>query len=297
MSIVILAVVLLLLGIVIGEQPAKALPSVAPAAPILPPVQPPTQAGGIPGIGPELPTSRAIPPGSPGHGMLGVLGGSSMPVLGAAKGNMGTSSQGFGGLEAVLGKLGAMGGELGSPVPMPPMPPMPCPSLIASLLRMGNGTDKAQLQAICEKELGSMCTTVFKELGPHPWTVDAVNKTCDKFGYNITRAWQEEMQDEQQETMKKLQTIIQAAVNDHDNSQIRSQRLFDVKPSIPGGSRGLGNSAWAAFGAGCIVTAVSTVLFVRGRRLIGTRPIGMAPVEGRDLEEQMHASEEQSLHE
>jgi len=296
MSIVLLAAVLLL-GVVTGEQPAKTLPSVAPAAPVLPPVRPLTQAGGIPGIGPELPTSGAMP-GAPAQGMRGVLGGASMPILGPAQGKMGASSQGFGGLGAMLGKLGGMGEELGSPVPMPPMPPMPCPSLIAVLLRMGNSTDTtAQLHAICVKELGSMCQTVFKELGSRPWAEDAVNRTCNKFGYNITRAWQDEMQEEQQETMQKLQTIIHAVVAENNNSLISSQRLFDLEPSIPGDSQGIGTSAWAAFGAGCIVVAAATMLFVRGTCLTGTRPIGMAPVEDRDLEEQMRASEEQGLHE
>lgn len=291
MSSAVLAVVLLL-GVVTGEQPAKTLPSVAPAAPVLPPVRPPTQEGAKSGIGPELPTSGAIP-GAPAQGMPGVLGGASMPILGPAPGKMGASSQGSGGLGAMLGKLGGMGEELGSPVPMPPMPPMPCPSLIAVLLRMGNSTDTtAQLHAICVKELGSMCQIVFKELGSRPWTEDAVDRTCNKFGYNITRAWQDEMQEEQQETMQNLQTIIQAVVAENNNSLISSQRLFDMETFISGDSQGIRTSAWAAFGAGCIVAAAATMLFVRG-----TRPIGMAPVEDRDLEEQMRARDEHGLHE
>eukprot|EP00930_Biecheleria_cincta_P038568 TRINITY_DN26495_c0_g1_i2.p1 TRINITY_DN26495_c0_g1~~TRINITY_DN26495_c0_g1_i2.p1 ORF type:complete len:274 (-),score=53.66 TRINITY_DN26495_c0_g1_i2:143-964(-) len=269
MPTVVLALVLLL-AVVTGEQPAKTLPSVAPAAPILPNVQAPTQAAGVPGMAPELVTSAGAIPGAPAQGIPGVLGGSSiaLPTLGITQENPGTSSQsqGFVGVEAMLGELSRMGGEeLGSPVPMPPMPLMPCPNLIATLQRMGNNSGSSKLHLICGKELGNVCPTMLKDLGSRPWTADAISKTCHRFGYNISHAWQDEMQDEQQETMKKLQTIMHTVVAEQNSSQISSQRLFDMEPPISAGrGQGLRASAWAALGSGCIVTAAAGVLFARG---------------------------------
>lgn len=275
MSTAILAVVLLV-RVVIGQQPAQALPGAAPAAPVLPIVRAPAQAPGI-----------ALA-GNPAQGMPG----QAMPPFGTVQGNMGTSSGAFGGLGAMLKKLGAKGDMLGSPVAMPALPPTPCPSLIGVLQNFDNSTDSVQLLAICEKELGSMCPTIFKDLGPRPWTADAVSKTCKNFGQNITRASQEAMQDYQNQAMEQMHALVKTLASEHNDPQISSQRLFDMEPSISSARQGLPTSVWAGLGAGCIVAAMALAFFSRG-----TRPTVMAPVWDQDLEEQMHASEDNALYE
>lgn len=290
MSTAMLAVVLLARVVIGQQQQAKALPAAAPAVPDLPIDwgAKPAQAGGSASV-----TSSSSMPGNPAQGVPGLLGGQSMPPFGTAQGNMGTSSGAFGELGAMLKKLGGKGDVLGSPVAMPPLPPMPCPSLIGMLQRFDNSTGSIELHTMCAKELGSICPTIFKDLGSRPWTADAVSKTCKRFGQNITRAYQDVMQEQATQAMTQMQAILKTVAAESKNPQMSSQRLFDMEPSISSTRQGLPTSAWAALGGtGCIVAAMAFVSLTRG-----TRPTVMAPFWDHDLEEHMHASEDNDLHE